>query len=204
MWKSALEDLEEALASMPPPPPAKRLITDSDEVATAAEALGVRTVRSGLTGGNSFIIDDPDPLYSPGAISPYPVRTKITVLAADDPTKFNIGWTVKESVGIGVHNPRGARPDQILLERPATNGSGTLRTVWNGDRARLKISWPDPLRMRDPSEMQIGEFEEDGFKEHELHQDARARGISSWDPVLDAPFIRDSMDLIAAAEVMES
>lgn len=36
-----------------------------------------------------------------------PVRTELTVLSADNPSKRQIGWSVFQNIGIACHNPRG-------------------------------------------------------------------------------------------------
>jgi hypothetical protein len=188
MGKSFLEDLEEVLASLPPSTPAKRLVTGLESVAEAAREAGVPVLFSPSAGDSVFEISDPPPT---------PAVLPFRVLGPDPPSSKMIGFSAYEDVGIGIVNPSSSS-SITLLERPAANGSGTLRTVWSGTRAVMELDRPGTRSSR------VGYFRDGKFTEHDFHKESRRGNVPSWDPVADRQFVIDSLEVVSVAEVMES
>lgn len=52
--------------------------------------------------------------------SPYPLRTELTVIPADEPRQREIGFRVIEHVGVGAYNPRGMTHLSVTRNEPAS------------------------------------------------------------------------------------
>lgn len=59
----------------------------------------------------------PNAIYAcenPEFVGRMPIRQDIEVLPADKPRQLKLGWTVKETIGIGIFNTRGVKQEKTV------------------------------------------------------------------------------------------
>jgi len=94
--------------------PATGLITREDLSLLSTPPIGIVAGvdiaiggdRSEITLAQRRFTEDADRAFSQEFMGEFPLRTELTVLAADPPGSLSMGFTVHERVGMGVVNPR--------------------------------------------------------------------------------------------------